>query len=264
MLIPECVISSRPRRHCVYAACDGEYFKRFAVALSRSIIAHTDLDIHFHVFDPEPEQLDWCESQTSITYSHETVPLEWFEIATRYWQVSNLDSRQQNHLDRTRNAMHKSRDKDLQHRLQKTYYACVRFMRLAELFDPALHMFAMDVDAVVRAPLVSPGSEHGFYIHRILERRARYLAGGIWFNPCIENKTFLTEYGETIRDYFDRDYVYWGIDQDVLEHVVPRYDHGELPRRYIDWEMRNSSAVWTAKGSRKDLEIFQNELHRYY
>jgi hypothetical protein len=264
MHIPDCTISSRPRHHCVYAACDGDYFEQFAGTLARSVIAHTDLNIHFHVFDPHSEQLDWCAAQPRITYSHETVLAEWFEPAAKYWQTSSLDPVQQNHLDRTRNAMNKGRDRNLQHRLQKTYYACVRFVRLAELFDPAFHMFAMDVDAVVRAPLLSPGAEHRFYIHRILGRRARYLAGGIWLNSFVDNQIFLTEYSEAICDYFDRDYVYWGIDQDVLEHVIPRHDHGELPRGYIDWDMQDSSAVWTAKGSRKDLEIFRKELGRYH
>jgi hypothetical protein len=256
MHIPDCVISSRPRHHCVYAACDGVYFEQFAGTLARSVIAHTDLDIHFHVFDPDPEHLDWCAANPRITYSHETVLAEWFEPAAKYWQSPSLDPVQQTHLDRTHNAMNKGHDRDLQHRLQKTYYACVRFVRLAELFDPTVHMFAMDVDAIVRFPLISPGLQHGFYIHRIHGRRARYLAGGIWLNPCTANQAFLEAYNQAIRDYFDRDYIYWGIDQDVLERVVPAHDHGELPISYIDWNMQPDSAVWTAKGARKDNREF--------
>jgi hypothetical protein len=256
MHIPDSIISSRPRHHCVYAACDGEYFQQFAGALANSVVANTDLDIHFHLFDPQPHHLDWCQTHPRVTFSYETVSPAWFDTAVKFWQAPLQDPIKQKQLERICNAMSKGRDRDLHHRLQKTYYACVRFIRLAELFNPDFHMFAMDVDAVVRSALASPGSQHGFYIHRIHGRRARYLAGGIWLNPCISNLAFLQEYNQAIRDYFDLDYIYWGIDQDVLEHIVPRHDHGDLPIGLIDWNMHPSSAVWTAKGARKDHQEF--------
>jgi hypothetical protein len=32
---------------------------------------------------------------------------------------------------------------------------------------------------------------------------------------------------------------------------------------YIDWAMRGESAIWSAKGKRKELEIFKEEQRKY-
>jgi hypothetical protein len=32
---------------------------------------------------------------------------------------------------------------------------------------------------------------------------------------------------------------------------------------YIDWAMRAESAIWSAKGKRKELDIFKNEQQKY-
>jgi hypothetical protein len=32
---------------------------------------------------------------------------------------------------------------------------------------------------------------------------------------------------------------------------------------YIDWAMREDSAIWSAKGKRKELEIFKKEQDKY-
>jgi hypothetical protein len=250
MQIQSFVLVKKPARNFVYTACDTDYFRDFARPLIHSVKRHTDFDIHFHLFNPLCDDLEFCEKQHGMTYSYETISRDQFATATDKWNHL-LDDTKRKNLERTINAMNKGRDHDLQHRMQKTYYACVRFMRLAEIFDPQYQTFAMDVDSLINAALVSPGHRHAFYIHRILGPKSRYLAGGIWLNADPSSKKFLQHYALSMQDYFDQDYIYWGIDQDVLEDLVPKYDHGLLPMDYIDWEMQASSLVWTAKGARK-------------
>ena len=60
-----------------------------------------------------------------------------------------------------------------------------------------------------------------------------------------------------------RDIIYWSLDQDILDNIVPSYVYKELPRSYIDWNMLPTSIIWTAKGKRKDLEIFKLEKEKY-
>lgn len=263
MLINPMHIESRPRSHSVYTACDQQYFQQFGSALANSVLRNTDFDMHFHIFNPAAADLEFCRQHARITVSHEQVVEQQFLAAAEFWNSTPLDPVQQQHLDRTVNAMGKGGDVNIRHRMMKTYFACVRFVRLAEIFDPGWQMFAMDVDAVVRAPLTSPGHDHDFYIHRILGRRARWLAGGIWLNACSQNQRFLDQYCAAILDHFQRDYVYWGIDQDVLEHCVPGHNHGALPDTYIDWHMRPASLVWTAKGTRKNSAEFVSERAQY-
>jgi hypothetical protein len=264
MQILPCTIIRSPQQQSAYTACDGAYFREFGVAFARSILANTDLAVHFHVFNPEPGQMEFCATDQRITVSHETVTPDQFDAAASRWSIEPPDPVSRTQLDRTVNAMGKGGDRDIRERMMKTYFACVRFVRLAEIFDPQWEMFAMDVDAVVRSPLSSPGSDHDFYIHRIHGRKARFLAGGIWLRARTQNKTFLEEYSANIADYFQRDHVYWGIDQDVLETVVPRHNHGNLPLTYIDWQMSDHSMVWTAKGTRKSDAAFLAAKSRYF
>jgi hypothetical protein len=74
---------------------------------------------------------------------------------------------------------------------------------------------------------------------------------------------FLAEYAKVLKTNISADNLYWGIDQDVLTDLVPRYHWSNLPMEYIDWEMQDSSYIWTAKGTRKDLAIFVNEKRQY-
>jgi hypothetical protein len=49
----------------------------------------------------------------------------------------------------------------------------------------------------------------------------------------------------------------------ILDQLVPLYQKGLLPMSYIDWAMRDESAIWSAKGKRKELEIFKEEQRKY-
>jgi hypothetical protein len=227
------------------------------------VFAHSDFDVHFHVFNPTPAQLDYLASHTRITHSHETVAPDSLARAAERWQTDPINELETSFRDRTLKAMSKGNDRSMLERMIKTYFACVRFVRLAETYDARYQMFAMDVDAVVRQPLTAPGHDYPFYLHRIHGRKARFLAGGIWLNADQRNCVFLQQYSDAIADFFHRDYVYWGIDQDVLEQVVPQHSPGPLPITYIDWNMGKHSMVWTAKGTRKSDPNFQTAKNSY-
>jgi hypothetical protein len=122
---------------------------------------------------------------------------------------------------------------------------------------------AIDSDAIVRANIPSLPTIHDFYIHRITGRKARFLAGGIYLTGNEQGYNFLKEYAETLKSNIGCDTLHWGIDQDVLDYIVPKYNFGNLPLAYIDWEMLPNSYVWTAKGKRKELDIFVNEQKKY-
>ena len=74
---------------------------------------------------------------------------------------------------------------------------------------------------------------------------------------------FLQEYSIQLKKCTEHDQLYWGLDQDLLDQIVPKYRWSQLPAEMIDWEMQQRSCVWTAKGTRKNLEIFINEQKKY-
>ena len=262
MHLPAIQGSLNQSNYYIYTACDRDYFDNFAIALINSVQANTNLGIHVHLFNPTPDQLNFCNNR-SVTVTYETITSEHFDAAVSRWESDVLNEVEQTQLDRTQTAMRKGHDRSLIDRMQKTYYACARFIRLAELFDQSVPVLSIDVDAVVRAtpPLLS--SQQDFYIHQITGRKARILAGGISLNPSAGSTAFLKEYAAQLTKYLDQDYIYWGLDQDVLDCVVPKYNYGQLPIEYIDWNMQPNSYVWTAKGTRKELSSFVNESARY-
>ncbi len=159
--------------------------------------------------------------------------------------------------------MGKGNDTSIHHRMQKTYYACARFVRLAEILPTNTQVLAIDSDAIVRNPIPQLPADQDLYIHYIAKKDPRFLAGGIYLTGRDQSRQFISEYAGVLTQQINSDYLYWGVDQDLLNVVVPRYQHGQLPIEYIDWGMHPSSYIWTAKGKRKDLEVFVNELKKY-
>ena len=255
MIIPPIEGTCTQNSPFVYAACDSEYFDEFGREFVNSIQQHTSLGIHIHVFNPTQAQLEFCQSR-SVGVTHESVPFEWFTAVS----TDQLTPKQ---LERTHTAMEKGRDQSVAERLRKTYYACVRFIRLQEVFSGSTTVFAADIDAVVRCNIPELPNSKDFYIHHITGKKARFLAGGLWLNPTLDSRNFLQDYAQQLRSSIERDYIYWGLDQDVLDPIMPKYNHGHLPIEYIDWDMHPKSYVWTAKGPRKDLEIFKSEKLKY-
>jgi hypothetical protein len=262
MQLPVVQGSLKQTEYCIYTACDSEYFASFGRILINSVQANTALGIHVHLFNPTNDQLEFC-AQKNVSVTYENVDRNMFDTAASKWQSPALNNLEKTQLDRTINAMQKGRDQTLHERMQKTYYACARFIRLADLFDQSVPMLSMDVDAVVRSTPALLPDNYDFYIHKITGRKARILAGGIMLNSTAGSAAFLTEYAKQLSKHLNNDYIYWGLDQDVLDQVVPQYHHSHLPIEYIDWNMQPNSCIWTAKGTRKEQLSFVNESARY-
>ena len=258
MMLPELHGKLDAKDFFIYAACDQDYFDQFAKSLINSIKTNSTDSIHLHIFNPRDDQLKFC-TDVGVSVSYEFVNENLFKNCAEKWNSTQLTPIQQDQKRRTNSAMTKGNDKSLQERMLKTYYACARFIRLSQLVEHH-KFFAIDVDAIVRKTL-EPLIGNDLFLHRISGHKARFLAGGIYGNE--NSSRFLHQYSDSILDYLSADYLYWGLDQDILEVIVPNYSWGQLPYSYIDWEMKSNSHVWTAKGTRKDLAVFVNEQKKY-
>lgn len=247
----------------IYAAGDTEYFQDFGPALIRSVQVNTTHGLHLHLYNPTAEQVQYCRSQPKVSVTFESVPLDLFEPAVAQWLNVPNDIARLDKYNRTLTAMKKGRDASIQQRMQRTYFACARFIRLAQLIKPTDSMFAMDIDAVVRGPIPDLSNFSDFYIHHIEGKKARYLAGGMYFARTNAGYDFLQNYARVLMNHVNQDDLYWGLDQDLLDHLVPQYRWGQLPMECIDWTMSEKSHVWTAKGTRKELAVFVNEKQKY-
>ena len=245
----------------LYAACDEKYFDEFGKSFINSAKKNAGCEIHLHIYNPRQDQLDFCKIK-NISYSYEYIPLDSFKKAEEHWSTAPTDAVEKSKYDRILGAMEKSGDQSMIERLQKTYFACARFVRLNQMIKNDLRFFAVDVDAVVRHKIQPISRDDDFYMHTITGKKGRTLAGAL-FSSTVKGLNFLREYAGVLETQINNDYLYWGLDQDVLPGILQKYQVGQIPMSYIDWEMRPDSAVWTAKGKRKDLEVFIVEKTRY-
>jgi hypothetical protein len=263
MLMPELQGNCTQKQFFIYTACDTEYFDEFGHGIIASIQKNTNMGVHVHLYNPRSDQLEYCKQQPRLSITWEYVPVEYFKPAADAWNTVPQDPVRLDQYNRTLNAMSKGNDVDIQHRMQRTYYACARFIRLEQMLAPSASVLAIDSDAIVRSNIPVLGADKDFYLHHISGKKARYLAGGIYLTGSDAGRRFLKQYSNSLLAPILQDNLYWGLDQDVLNHLVPQYNHGQLPMSLIDWEMRLDSHIWTAKGRRKELAVFVNELKKY-
>lgn len=247
----------------IYAACDQEYFDEFGPALINSVLKNTTFGIHLHLYNPTTDQIKYCRSVDRVSITYEYAPVELFETASKQWAVAPGDPLLLVKYKRTLTAMTKGRDSSIQQRMQRTYFACARFIRLQQLIRQSSSLLAIDIDAIVRRPIPVLSNQHDVYIHRIEGKDPRFLAGAIYLAGTYNSYQFLKEYATALTVTINQEMLYWSVDQDLLEPIVPKYRWGQMPRELIDWDMRPDSCIWTAKGIRKDLEIFVNEKQKY-
>jgi len=263
MILPTVNGNIQQKGFFIFTACDTVYFDEFGKNLINSILKNTKVGIHVHIFNPRDDQLVFCQKDSRISYSYEHAPIELFIPAANKWSVEPTTADEKLKYDRIKTSMAKGSDSNLVERIQKTYFACARFIRLETLTKAGDKFFAMDVDAIVRNNIPELPSDKDCYLFKITGRKARVLAGGMYFSGKAAGYNFIKEYANVLRKNIELDYIYWSLDQDVLDPIVPKYVTGDLPISLIDWDMRDNSIVWTAKGARKDMPAFIAEKMKY-
>ena len=250
----------------VYAAADAHYFDQHARPLINSVIKNTLHSIHIHLNNPRPDQIELCQTTPRLSATWEYTNKDQFQSAINFWsdpKLANPYLARRNRMlgikvvDKTL-----SFDDNLLIWLQKTYYACVRFIRLAQIIKSGQSFLAIDVDGIVRKSLdFSPHSNHDFYLY--LKEKGGHLAGVLLGTGGVGSHAFVQELSHNINAEIARDNIYWFLDQDCLDSIVHKYNKGYLPMTYIDWHMQDHSAIWSAKGKRKELQVFKLEQDKY-
>ena len=243
MKLPPLLGNLDQNKFFIYAAADTVYFDLHARPLIKSIIANTpQYGVHIHIYNPRQDQIDFCRSYSTVTCTYEHLNYEDFE---KMYKKGRTQSRA-----------------EFVKLVQQTYYACMRFVRLAELLRPGQRCLSIDVDGLVRGQFSDELGSEDFYLYE-KPKDGTHLAGAILFNGKAGSHEFLQEYARRLQKSIGEDDLYWFLDQVILDQLVPNYKKGLLPMSYIDWAMRPESSIWSAKGKRKELDIFKQEQSKY-
>jgi hypothetical protein len=243
----------------IFAAGDAIYFEVHGKPLVNSVLQNTKYDIHIHVYNPSNEHINWLSNKDRVTFSYERISPLAFESIADDWMIRQHfnNHREKQMFDK---GMLHGRSK-LVEIITQTYYACCRFIRLNEILANGSRCLSIDIDGIVRTdfPIKFGIEHHDLYLYK--KKSNEHLAGAILFTE--RAKPFLNEYANNICHYMEIDDIYWFLDQIELDKCIPKYNSGILPMSYIDWEMDVNSAIWSAKGKRKETIVFLDEQKKY-
>ena len=261
MLLPPVQGSLSQEKFFIYAAADSIYFDLHARPLIQSVLANTpEYGVHIHIYNPSPDQIAFCHNRPGVSCTYEYLDDREFDLVRNYWQTRTT-------YDNDRQAQMGKKGRtfgpiELNRLIKQTYYACARFIRLAELLPKNGRCLSIDVDGLVRGTFNVELGNEDFYLYE-KPKDGTHLAGAILFNGQLQSDSFLQEYAATLKTNIEQNELYWFLDQLVLDQLVPKYHKGLLPMSYIDWAMKADSPIWSAKGKRKELDIFKKEQRKY-
>jgi len=262
MLLPPIQGKFKQDKFFIYVAADSVYFDRFGTALINSVMRNTDFGVHVHLYNPSQSQIKFVQKNPRTSATWEIVAPNQFDSAIEFWSQSSLPEPYAGRRNKMLGLKQFSDSADLANWIRKTYYACMRFVRLAEFVTTPTSFLEIDIDGIVRKPFVTVFNDgKDFQLYQ--KEKGGHLAGSILFNQSSNSLMFIQQLAAAIKREIEADNIYWFLDQHCLDRLIPGFNRGLLPISYVDWHMRPDSAIWSAKGKRKELEIFKKELGRY-
>ena len=205
-----------------YFAADNIYFDLYGKALVLSLLDRAPwAKIHIHFFNQTTSQQLWCNNK-NITYTNETV--------------------------------------DSSHTEFKTLCACIRFVRIPEIFKDTARIMAFDCDVIVNNDIPNQKFLKDTLVSKVIIRKEnRSLASAVSFG----NDSARHILRKKILLNFEADNIYWFLDQDVMDEM---YKEGSLSALDKDWsnsKMKQSAMIWNAKGERKFKIKYQQLIDIY-
>ncbi len=207
-----------------YFGCDRVYFDNYGKPLINSLKKNASwANIHCHIFNPSEDQLKWCDSK-DISVSYEYIENSISEI--------------------------------------KTYYACVRFIRVPEIFKDSARIISLDCDSIATAPLSEIKFLQDTNNTKVFWRTKgnKSLASLVIFG--LDNLRH--DYSIRLKEYFKNDTFKWFLDQEILDEMISKNQFGITTDVY--WGSpgkKKNSLIWSGKGNKKFASEFQNLIDLY-
>ena len=249
-----------------FIAADENYFNRHAIPLINSIKTYFSYPIHFHLYNPSDFTKNFC-SNNSISFSYEYFDTALVEPAFRYYKIPLND----NEIIRRRSRMIKNfnNTSNLYNDLVKTYYACVRFIRLYQLLSKPTYIIMLDTDSLVRKNFELPNKDFDIHIYEKNNDKnpfpyPQHLASTIFYTGTDESYKLIRNHALILLDEFNKDTYYWFLDQETLDKCLIYYKTNNLDKSFVDFNMENDSYIWCAKGLRKNKPIWIQETLKYH
>lgn len=226
-------------RGVLFLSCDEAYYQEFGVHLVTSALNHSpDFNIHLHVnklsesYRQELQRFADAQASGLFSYTWDDLEFEHLSGPGRWY-----------------------------------FLACVRFVRLYQLAQSCqAPVLSVDADGLVVKSLESKfeqmaGCDAGIYVRldNTLDWR-KVLASALFVMPTDLGERYSRDVAIVIA-WLLRRKLHYHIDQLVIYYVwdlyrrhEPGFRDARLAQEMADWECRQDSYIWSAKGDRKYLD----------
>jgi hypothetical protein len=89
------------------------------------------------------------------------------------------------------------------------------------------------------------------------------LASTIFYTGTEDSFCLIQDHAQLILEEYRKDTLYWFLDQETLDIAIQMYSKQPLALSFVDFEMKDASNIWCAKGPRKKLPIWLEEIKKY-
>jgi len=222
------------------AACDEKYLLDHAKGFTSSA-ALAKNNIHLHVTNPTDKGLKYLEflsagynilyPEGKCTTSYDTIDISLYK-RTEY---------------------------------KKTFYACNRFLVAADVMQADILL--LDIDCFIMKHIDNIDADIGLYlrtgnIYKEWNGEAGQVAAGVVYIKK-EHKDFL----HVVKDFIDNNKKHWFVDQVALKRAYeafPKKRYHVFDNKFMDWDFKPNTTIWTGKGDRKTLNAIYTNKHKEF
>jgi hypothetical protein len=270
----------------IFLSADQDYFHDHAVFLINSIIENCPFwAVHIHLIDPSDEIIQSLSRYRNLTFSVTRISKNWLNERVKSFRFSSDIEYMRRVLltikSHDRNKLAGILEKIIDLRcfnwllphsvLQKYFFKCYvasqRFIALNHLVENKkihhLDVYALDADALVIGQIPSISSNSDVLLMCRETPFQRFLAGGMWFPNAGRRVDFLSKFSEIINERLSKGQVEWGLDQIILDEIVPKFNFSKIDEKYFDLHFNDTSYVWLAKGNSKKTFKYLEKKQRY-
>jgi len=211
----------------LYAACNYDYYKKYADVLIKSA-EQFNQKIHIDIF---PDVNDKCIPNLN---SYFNVDINYFNDIAKLIKKDNFD--------------------------KKAFYASFRFLNLKNIVNKYNEpILVVDIDAFIvnKVDAINENYDFGLFLRENnndggneYEKAGMKVAAG-----AVYVKKSAIGFIEYIENYLLQNEMKWFVDQHALYNGYKEYkdklNFFQMPTKYIDWEFKEDSFIWTGKGPRK-------------
>jgi hypothetical protein len=224
MILPVIQGQTNIKQDSFYFGANYTYLELYGKALCLSLKKYAPWShIHVHLFNPLAEQLTWLNNH-NITCSYEYVDESLEEI--------------------------------------KTYYACVRFIRIPEIFLNNTRIISLDADGLAVNDIAKEKFINDTNVSKVLwrEKHQQSLASSVLYGP----DKFRFRYADLLKKHFLDDNFKWFLDQNIMDNMIAAKEVEIFTEK--DWgnsKIGRQTLIWSAKGDKKSNDKFQELVQQY-